>query len=118
MPAGYKHAEDEGGHHWRETGSLQSWDVTSVVNGAYLNHNLLFSLLFRADDESPGAAPVTNNNLEYFASREFAPANAFRIDVQVRAVPEPSAGLLMATALAGAIARKRRRHPSAAGKSA
>src|ERR671917_341840 len=23
MPAGYKHAEDEGGHHWRETGSLQ-----------------------------------------------------------------------------------------------
>src|SRR4051812_12622944 len=61
-------------------GSVQSWDVTSVVNAAYLNHNLLFSLLFRADDEFPGAAPVTNNNLEYFASREFAPANAFRID--------------------------------------
>ena len=66
-----------------------------MVNVAYLQHTSLFSILFRANDESPGALPVLNNNLEYFASREFQQgARAFRLDVEIAAFPEPGTWLL------------------------
>jgi PEP-CTERM motif len=87
--------------------SVLSWNITAAVNTAYLAHNLLFSVMFRADDETLGVAPVINNNLEYFVSREFAGAAAgFRIDVTVAAVPEPATALLLAAGLAGALGRR------------
>ena len=87
-------------------GTLLSWDVTSAFNTAYLAQDPLFSLLLRADDETLGAAPIVNNNLEYFASREFLGGQrAFRIDVNV--VPEPATVLLFGTGLALAIRRRR-----------
>jgi len=87
-------------------GTFLSWDVTSAFNTAYLAQDPLFSLVFRADDETPGAAPIVNNNLEYFASREFLGGQrAFRIDVNV--VPEPATVLLFGTGLALAIRRRR-----------
>ena len=82
--------------------------MTSAVNTAYLGQNLLFSLLFRADNEALGSPPVLNNNLEYFVSREFPGGQAFRIDVQVTTVPEPGTCLLLATGLA-AIGWRRKR---------
>ena len=90
-------------------GTLQSWNVTSAVNTAYLGQNLLFSLLFRADNEALGSPPVLNNNLEYFASREFPGGQAFRIDVQVAAaVAEPGTCLLLATGLVAMAWRRKR----------
>jgi hypothetical protein len=85
-------------------GTLQSWNVTAPVNDAYLADTLLYSVLFRADDESPGAGAVLNNNLEYFASREFmGGAHAFRIDVEVATVPEPGTLLLLGIGVAAAM---------------
>lgn len=89
-------------------GTLVSWDITSALNAAYLAQNPLFSLLFRADDETLGAPPVINNSLEYFASREFLGGQAaFTIDVAV--VPEPATLVLLATGLAAARWRRRTR---------
>lgn len=90
--------------------TFQSWNITAAVNAAYLGQNPLFSLLFRADNEALGTAPVINNNLEFFASREFAGgAQAFRIDVDIAQVPEAGTLTLVALALAGALARRRAR---------
>ncbi len=91
-------------------GTFLSWDVTSAFNTAYLAQSGLFSLLFRADDEALGGPIIVNNNLEYFASREFLGGErSFQLDVQVVPIPEQPATLfLLSIGLAGVLAARRR----------
>jgi hypothetical protein len=95
-------------------GTLQFWNLTTAVNGAYLAHDAFFSLMFRADDEGVGVVPF-NNNLEYFASREYlGGTRGFILDVQVTgadssSVPEPTTLLLVGAGLAGVVAYRRNR---------
>lgn len=89
-------------------GTFQSWDLTVPLNSAYLAQSSLFSLLFRSDDETLGVSPVTNHNLEYFASREIlGGARAFRIDVELTQIPEPGTLVLFGAAVALGEAHRR-----------
>jgi hypothetical protein len=69
-----------------------AWDLTTAVNMAYLTDQMI-SLVLRANNEAPGVP-----SLEYFASKEFSPNLAFRLEVNV--VPEPASLLLFGSGLA------------------
>lgn len=73
-------------------GTFVSWDITSAVNQEYQGDSVL-SLLFRPDYDN---VEPENKNWEYFAEKEFDSEKAFRLEVEIAPVPEPSAtvGLL------------------------
>ena len=75
-------------------GLFLSWDVSTAVNMAFQT-DLILSLVLRANNETLGVP-----NLEYFASKEFNPNLAFRLELDVVPVPEPVSLLLFGSGLA------------------
>jgi hypothetical protein len=82
-------------------GLFTAWDLTTAVNMAFQTDHIL-SLVLRANSEAPGVP-----NLEYFASKEFNPNLAFRLELNV--VPEPASLLLFASGLVLTVYRRRLR---------
>jgi len=80
-----------------------SWTITGAANGEYLGDGVL-SVMFRADDES---LVGSNNNWEYFASKEYDPTLAFRLTLEITQVPEPAAASMLVVGILAFFARLR-----------